>query len=131
MKQERKIPLKDYIAGGAVANAITWIVLGIGSSTVPPNFFIATYLVGSLFGGFLVGRKIKQEYVKTGLLTGIFSFVVHVYVFLGVFWLLSVSTPPLEWHAMIFSVLLLGSCLGVFLSKFIVLGRYAPAKEAS
>jgi len=26
MKQERKIPLKDYIAGGAMANAITWIV---------------------------------------------------------------------------------------------------------
>jgi len=131
MKQERKIPLKDYIAGGAIANAITWIVLGIGSSTVPPNFFIATYLVGSLFGGFLVGRKMRQEYVKTGLLTGLFSFVVHVYIFVGVFWIFSVPTPPLEWHAMIFSVLLLGSCLGALLSKFIVLGRYAPAKESS
>ena len=124
MKQERKIPLKDYIAGGAMANAITWIVLGIGSSAVPPDFFIATYLVGSILGGFLVGRKIRQEFVKTGLLTGIFSFVVHVYVFLGVFWLLSIPAPPLEWHAIIFSVLLLGSCLGALLSKLIILEKH-------
>jgi hypothetical protein len=63
------------------------------------------------------------------LLTGVFSFVVHVYVFVGVFWIFSIPTPPLEWHAIVFSVLLLGSCLGVFLSKLIVLGKYETQKS--
>jgi hypothetical protein len=130
METKKRMPLKDYIAGGAVSNAITWIVLGIGGPAVPYDFFIATYLIGAIFGGLLVGRKMNQDYMKTGLLTGLFSFIVHVYVFLGVFWIFSIPTPPLEWHAFIFSVLLLGSCLGVFLSKLIVLAKPETQKSS-
>jgi len=135
MKSDRKMPLKDYIAGGAIANAIAWLTYGISSfSPINPltlaYLLVVTYLVGSIIGGLLVGRKIRREYVKTGLLTGLFSFVVHVYIFIGVFWLFSSPTLPLEWHAIVFSVLLLGSCLGVFLSKLIVLRKYEPQKSS-
>jgi hypothetical protein len=136
METKKKMPLKDYLAGVAIASAIAWLTFGILSfGAINPLTFayllLATYLIGSILGGFLVGRKMKQDYAKTGLLTGLFSFIVHVYIFVGVFWIFSVpTTVPLEWHVMVFSVLLLGSCLGVFLSKLIVLGKYETKKSS-
>jgi putative membrane protein (TIGR04086 family) len=137
MKSGKKFPLKDYIAGGVVANALAWLTLGVSAfSEINPftlgYLLVIMYLVGSLFGGYLVGRKMKQDYLKNGLLTGVFSFVVHVYVLVGLLWIFTGSEElSLQEHLMIFSVLLLGSCLGAFLSKLIVSGRYVPPKEAS
>jgi len=136
MKPERKTPLKDYIAGGVVANAIAWLAYGISSfgeiSSLTLGFLlVVTYFIGSVLGGFLVGRKVKQDYAKTGLMTGLFSFIVHVYVFVGVFWIFSGPILFLEQHLMIFSVLLLGGCLGALLSKLIVPRKYETQKSSS
>jgi hypothetical protein len=73
--------LKFYISGGCLANISSWILLLVASYVNFDSFasflyYIAIF-VGALLAGFLIAGKIVTQCIKTGIVTGLSSYVVY------------------------------------------------------
>jgi len=123
MEVKKNPTLKDYIAGAALANSLAWLTLAVTAfSEIDLVTFIKllflTYLLGTIISGYLVSRKASQNHLKVGLKTGLGSFVFHIYVFMGVFELITGKRVlNLLDHLLILAIFILGGFVGAFLCK--------------
>ena len=123
MKVGKTSTLKDYLAGAALANSLAWLTLGVTAFfEIDPLTFVQllflTYMFGAVMSGYLVSRKVFQDSLKVGLKTGLGSFVFHIYVFMGVFELISGKRVLfLVDHLLILAIFISGGFIGSFLFK--------------
>ncbi len=123
MKVGKTSTFKDYLAGAALANSLAWLMLGVTAFfEIDPITFVQllflTYMFGAVMSGYLVSRKVFQDPLKVGLKTGLGSFVFHIYVFMGVFELISGKRVLfLVDHLLILAIFISGGFIGSFLFK--------------
>jgi len=132
--ESRKTPtFRDYLAGAVLANSLGWLMLGgIGSSDIDPlvlvQLLFLTYVFGAIVAGYLVSRKAFQDHLKVGLKAGLGSFVFHIYVFMGVFELITGKRVLFLFdHLLILAIFVSGGFVGAFLFKQLSSGNPKPA----
>ncbi len=131
--ESRKTPtFRDYLAGAVLANSLGWLMLGgIASSDTDPlvlvQLLFLTYVFGAILAGYLVSRKAFQDHLKVGLKTGLGSFVFHIYVFMGVFELITGKRVLFLFdHLLILAIFISGGFVGAFLFKQLSSGKPKP-----
>lgn len=123
MKVGKTPTFKDYIAGAVLASSLAWLTLSVAvffeiePLTLVQLLFL-TYMFGAVVAGYLVSRKTFHSHLKVGLKTGLGSFVFHIYVFMGVFELVTGKRVLLLWdHLLILAIFVSGGLVGSFLCK--------------
>jgi uncharacterized protein YneF (UPF0154 family) len=118
---EKTPTLKDYLAGAVLANSLAWLVLGLMPFFATDPWLLMlmlfiTYMLGTIIAGYSVARKAFENHMKIGLKTGLGSFILHIYVFMGVIdWVSGRRLLHLLDHLLILVVFVFGGFLGAFL----------------
>jgi len=84
LKPSTKNLLKNYIAGAMLSNSPIWIFIAL----IPHRWFnevtffilLILYLIsmsGGALSGYLIARKTKERYSKTGIILGIFAYCLY------------------------------------------------------